>query len=228
MGKLREAYDKGKLSLNEWLDAQFEFDASFKKLGETSKTVTDDMTQFSIQAARNMQTAFANGFFDVLNGEFDNIGADFSNLLKRMAAELASSQILKLLFGSNYTTTGQLGGVFGSLFHEGGTVGAGGPGRTVSPLAFVGAPRFHSGGIAGLSSDEVPAILRRGEVVMTPEQFADRGQPVSVQIENRGTPISAQSADVRFDAEGMVVKIITEDAQRGGQIINTIRRSLTR
>jgi hypothetical protein len=98
----------------------------------------------------------------------------------------------------------------------------------VSPLAFVGAPRYHSGGIAGLRSDEVPSILKRGEVVMTPDQFANRGQPVSVQIENRGTPISAQSADVRFDAEGMVVKIITEDAQRGGPIVNTLRRSLTR
>jgi hypothetical protein len=31
---------------------------------------------------------------------------------------------------------------------------------------FVGAPRFHEGGIAGLRPNEVPAILQRGEVVI--------------------------------------------------------------
>jgi len=226
MERLREAYARGKLSLDEWLEAQFVFQESFDNLSKTAETKTDEITQFTIQAARDMQTAFANGFFNVLNGEFDNLGEEFSNLLKRMAAELAASQLLNLLFGASYTTTGELGGLFGSLFHGGGTVGDSAPQRAVSPLAFVGAPRLHSGGIAGLSSDEVPAILKRGEVVMTPDQFANRGQPVSVQIENRGTPISAQSADVRFDTEGMVVKIITEDAQRGGKIINTLRRSL--
>lgn len=51
------------------------------------------------------------------------------------------------------------------LFHTGGVVGSGaGSSRSVSALAFAGAPRYHTGGIAG---DEVPAILRRGEEVLT-------------------------------------------------------------
>jgi len=53
-----------------------------------------------------------------------------------------------------------------SLFHGGGTVGSGGGGRSVSPLAFVGARRFHEGGAVGLRSDEVPAILQKGELVV--------------------------------------------------------------
>lgn len=55
-------------------------------------------------------------------------------------------------------------------YHSGGM--AGGPGsfsRSVSMALFENAPRYHGGGVAG---DEVPAILRRGEIVSTPEQYA--------------------------------------------------------
>lgn len=48
--------------------------------------------------------------------------------------------------------------------HSGGIVGAGGTARTASPLLFAGARRYHSGGLAG---DEIPAILQRGEEVLT-------------------------------------------------------------
>lgn len=63
-----------------------------------------------------------------------------------------------------------LGGLFS--FHDGGVVGMGG--RALAPMPAVlwaGAPRYHNGGMAGLiGPDEVPAILRRGETVRTPEQ----------------------------------------------------------
>lgn len=39
--------------------------------------------------------------------------------------------------------------------------------RMVNPLLFGMAPRYHAGGIAGLGPDEVPAILQRGEEVLT-------------------------------------------------------------
>lgn len=53
--------------------------------------------------------------------------------------------------------------------HTGGVAGALETSRMVPPGLFAGAPRYHNGGIVG---DEVPAILRRGEVVSTPEQYA--------------------------------------------------------
>lgn len=232
INKVRAALENGDTTQDEYNEALFIADERFKALGKNAEKTTDEMTEFTLQAARNMQSAFADGFFDILNGRFDTLGENFSNLLKRMAAELAASQMLNLLFGANYTRTGQLGGLVGGVIagvqHEGGVVGGSSPSRRVPALAFAGAQRLHNGGIAGLRSDEVPTILQRGEVVLTPEQLGTRSQPVTVQIENRGTPINAQSADVRFDAEGMVVRIITEDAQRGGPIVNTLRRSLTR
>ena len=46
-------------------------------------------------------------------------------------------------------------------------VGAPAPQRLVPALAFAGAPRLHAGGVAGLRPDEVPAILQRGERVLS-------------------------------------------------------------
>ena len=119
------------------------------------------------------------------------------------------------------------GGMGVSSFHGGGVVGAGGTMRMVSPLAFIGAPRFHSGGIAGLKSDEVPTILQSGEGVLSRAQMkaVGGGGNVKVTIENRGTPIAAQDAQVSFDPEGMVVKIITDDARRGGPISGSLART---
>jgi hypothetical protein len=37
----------------------------------------------------------------------------------------------------------------------------------VPAMAFAAAPRMHSGGVAGLRHDEVPAILQRGERVLS-------------------------------------------------------------
>ena len=68
----------------------------------------------------------------------------------------------------------QAAGTMVNVFHAGGLVGAGGAMRAVSPGIFAGAPRYHMGGIIG--PDEVPAILRRGEVVRTPEQEAALGR----------------------------------------------------
>lgn len=60
---------------------------------------------------------------------------------------------------------GILGSLFGGLFHSGGVAGQGGHGRRVPALAFAGAPRYHGGGFAGLQQGEVPAILKRGEII---------------------------------------------------------------
>jgi hypothetical protein len=63
-----------------------------------------------------------------------------------------------------------------SVFHTGGMVGAGGSMRALPALAFAQAPRLHSGGWAGLRPDEVPAILQRGERVLSRRDVANGGR----------------------------------------------------
>jgi hypothetical protein len=62
---------------------------------------------------------------------------------------------------------GSLGPAFASVLHAGGVAGGPAPQRLVPALAFAGAPRLHSGGVAGLRPDEVPAILQKGERVLS-------------------------------------------------------------
>lgn len=62
---------------------------------------------------------------------------------------------------------GSMGGFFG-LFHSGGVVGQrNGTRRRDNPAMWIGAPKFHSGGGAGLGADEYRAILKRNEEVLT-------------------------------------------------------------
>lgn len=56
--------------------------------------------------------------------------------------------------------------------HTGGIAGRATRRIRVSPLLFGHAPRYHSGGIAGLKPDEVPAILQTGERVLSRRQTA--------------------------------------------------------
>ncbi|MDE2030333.1 MAG: hypothetical protein KGI97_07195, partial [Alphaproteobacteria bacterium] len=88
--------------------------------------------------------------------------------------------------GGGSSGGGFLGDLFGSIFHEGGVVGENAPQRRVPAYVFAGAPRYHSGGIAGLMPGEIPAILQRGEVVL-PKNANVSGNPVNV-IMNITTP----------------------------------------
>ena len=100
---------------------------------------------------------------------------------------------------------------------------------TVPPAIFDGAPRFHSGGIAGLRPEEVPVIVRRGEGIFTPEQMRAMGSPnVTVQLENRGTPQREVSRQVRVDPRGLIVAVVTDDLHRNGPIRQTLARELGR
>jgi hypothetical protein len=123
----------------------------------------------------------------------DSILADITRIAVRSA-------ILGPLANALAGGGGLLGGLFGGgggllsgIFHAGGMVGAPAPQRLVPALAFAGAPRLHGGGMAGLRPDEVPAILQRGEMVLSRAQVAAMGSardtrpPVSV-VMNISTP----------------------------------------
>ncbi|HMR54894.1 MAG TPA: phage tail tape measure protein, partial [Amaricoccus sp.] len=65
--------------------------------------------------------------------------------------------------------------IFANVLHAGGMVGSAGPSRMVPAMAFAAAPRMHSGGMAGLRHDEVPAILQRGERVLSRREAQSYG-----------------------------------------------------
>jgi hypothetical protein len=123
---------------------------------------------------------------------------DFRDLVTSMIADLAKLAARRFILGPIATALsgamGGAGGLFADVLHGGGTVGSPGPGRMVPAMAFAGAPRMHSGGWAGIKPDEVPAILQRGEQVLSRREAAGYGRGQSA-APNISVTINARDAE---------------------------------
>jgi hypothetical protein len=123
---------------------------------------------------------------------------DFRDLVTSMIADLAKLAARRFILGPIANALsgalGGAGGLFADILHAGGTVGSPGPGRMVPALAFAGAPRMHSGGWAGIKPDEVPAILQRGERVLSRREAAGYGRGQSA-ASNISVTINARDAE---------------------------------
>ena len=133
------------------------------------------MDEFAKQAARNMETAFADFFMASADG-FDDIASNFGKAVQRMIAEAASAQLLKLLFG-DMGKTGNIEGIAG---------------KGLSWLADL-LPSFDVG------TDYVPrdmvAQIHKGERIVPAaqnNQSASAGQPVVQHMNFYGSAEPAQ------------------------------------
>lgn len=138
------------------------------------ETFADDVSEFGEQAARNMQDAFADFFFEPFDDGLSGLISSFADALKRMVANLIASDILSFLNPQGG------GGVFGfvkSIFGRqiGGPVKAGVPVRVgesgpevftpgasgaIRPLGAINfAPVTNISGGAGLDVDTLVPIL---------------------------------------------------------------------
>lgn len=142
---------------------------------------------------REFGTVFTSAFDGLISGakSFNDVLQSTEKALLRIIERQLVTKPLEAFFNSVFAgknsdgsaLTGVAGllrsgfdyvsGAVASIFHEGGVVGQAAPGRMVPMAAFAGAPRYHTGGFAGampFAADEVPAVLRRGEVVLTERQ----------------------------------------------------------
>ena len=132
-------------------------------------------------------------------GEFVKTGKlNFGDLVTSMIADLAKLAARRFILGPIANALsgalGGAGGLFADILHSGGTVGMAGPRRMVPAMAFAAAPRMHSGGWAGLKPDEVPAILQRGERVLSRREAVGHGQAQN-PISNISVTIQTRDAD---------------------------------
>lgn len=110
---------------------------------------------------------------------------------------------------------------FISSWHTGGVPGLDAPAYThaLPSGLFAGAPRYHSGAIAG---DEVATVLQRGEGVFTEGQMkklapADQRPNVKIQFDNQGTAKEERAPQqMAFDGESWVIKVFLKDFSRNG------------
>lgn len=155
---------------------------------------------------------------------FAQFAADF---LMKIAEMIIQQQILNALSSMGGGSKG--GGVGGMLssavnaavHHHGGTVGSSVTNRSANVNWFVNAPKYHTGGIVGLAPDEMPAILRRNEEVLTDEDPRHR-RNIFAQAPAQAAPnikiVNTIDAG-EFTSEGM------SSAQGQRAVLNFIRNN---
>lgn len=178
LAEVDDALKKGDISPEE---AKAKFDVLGKGFNagfiEPAEKATGMLSEFSVQAARNMQSAFADFLFDPFENGMEGMAANFAKIVQRMVAEAASAQIFETLLGKNYGQSNATGGLLSALFSgvAGAVGGAFGGGEAVSVAAgnsaafsntmtdFQWMPKeFHTGGIIGQGGRSVnadPAIF---------------------------------------------------------------------
>jgi hypothetical protein len=126
------------------------------RIGEVQATQNQFMADVKNQAVQSLT-----GFFSDLASGAKTFKDAFLDMVRNFVAGIAQMIAQKLALKA-------VDAIF-SAFHTGGVVGAGGgsPRSGINPMVFGLAPRYHTGGIAGLAPNEVPAILQRGEEVLT-------------------------------------------------------------
>lgn len=122
---------------------------------------------------------------DALSGALDKIVSKLLDMAVNNLVENAFGGLMGGGSGGGFFSS-LFGGLFGgssavSLYHNGGEAGRmNGGRRNVHPALFAGAEHYHSGGIAGLKPGEVPAILKRGEIVIPRGGASGGGRSVTV------------------------------------------------
>jgi hypothetical protein len=115
---------------------------------------------------------------------------------------------------------GGSGLTLGSLYHEGGTVGAGGKSRAVSASAFFGAPRYHAGKL-GLQAGEIPSILKTGETVLT-EATAGRVASTMGGLAAAAANGGGRNVEVNVNVKGGEAQVKQRKNSSGGVDIDVL------
>jgi hypothetical protein len=157
-----------------------EVQVSVKHMVLAYNKANNQMEEFALQAARNMQSAFANYLFDPFHNGLKGMLLDFINVIRRMVAEAAASKLFGML-GSKAGGGGFLG-FLGGLIGGAGGAGAGGA-AAPGTGNFVG-PRASGGSVAGGSTY---LVGEQGPELFTPRSS---GQITSNAMLTSGSGIS--------------------------------------
>lgn len=215
---------------------------------KTEKTF-DQVGEFALEAARGIQNSLGDGLYDILSGNFDDIGSQFGNMITRMVADAAAANLASALFG-NFDSTGQIGGILGnlagSLFGGAAPIDSVRPGLNLSDTLRTG---FDAGGYTGPGGKYDPAgIVHKGEYVLNQEAtrriglstlnrmnkgYASGGLVggagaaseggVVLNITNQGQPIAASPPKMSMDSMGrMVIEVVTNNIRANGKVWQAI------
>ncbi len=177
-----------------------------KSAWETAATSLKDYANKAVDIGKGLGDSLVGAFSSAEQaiGDFVRTGKlDFRSLVTSILADMAKLSARKFILGPlanalsgalsfNPFAFGKIGA---SVHHAGGMVGNG-PRRMIPAMAFAGAPRMHDGGWAGLDPGEIPAILQRGERVLSRREVAagaGGAQNITINIQTRDAESFRQS-----------------------------------
>jgi len=95
----KRALDKAQTALDDFSD--------------NSKQQFGEVTEFAKEAARGIENGFSTFFFDIMQGNFSDMGDSFKRTIDQMVADFLASQLANALFGGFGTGSNNLGGLVG-------------------------------------------------------------------------------------------------------------------
>lgn len=185
---------------------------------------TSLLGEYGAQAARNMQSAFADFLFDPFADGLDGMLKGFLKTLQRMAAEAAASQIFQLIGRAASSYSGQGAGwvnAIGSILSNGKSEGGyTGPGGKYEPAGIV-----HRGEVVWSQAD-VKAVggPKRANAMRPTAGYANGGivGGSSAPMANNATP----NFEININMEGGTVSSQTQSGNAGQdamQLVNMVK-----
>lgn len=213
----------------------------YEKYKEQVNQLYDDMVKKANEAAlsssKNLKDGFKRGFQNVQNelSDFASLAENavknaFSNMENALVSFVTTgkasfsdfanaiiSDMMQIAIRQSITMpllTGISSYLGFAMAHSGGVVGADNlASKAVNPAVFIGAPKFHSGGLVG---DEVPIIAKRGETIFTKGQMQALGGEL-----NRKTPVNV-NVNVHNNASGTKAYATSSQDNDGNVSIDVI------
>lgn len=211
-----------------------------RKYVQDANTAFQSGAEFAQSAAQAMHDAFQQIFFDGLQGKFKSLGDYFKGFLNmiQQAWAKAMSDMMSKAMSKGFDWIGGLLGIAGAGLGgglgggPGSGFGGGGGWAIVHSGGYI--PRFHVGGLA---HDEVPAILQRGEYVVSRKgvdaldrinngQFGGREPSVIVQQSvnfNVSSLDGQDAARVLKGHSGTIRQIVSDGVQQSRVYASQIR-----
>lgn len=162
--------------------------ASLENLNAQIKAMSVEMSATKRQIVDTFTNGFTNAFMesaaimsDYLKGiqsasdAWKSFGDVVLNTIADILVQLAQMIIQQAIFNALKAASENAGGAWGQIInaamsyvkHDGGIVGSGSKKRSVPSYVFENATKYHTGGVVGMAPDEMPAVLKRNEEVLT-------------------------------------------------------------
>ena len=230
--------DNGKVPVT--LGTSLSSEDLFKKLGlDPSKAKNEYVgLQNEIEKTNLNLGDMVEGFGNKVGSVFGSLGDTVSNIFKGFTGSGGGGGAFdflgKLFGGSTIAQSSTMSSASSAASFFGGSTGSGlfvASGGLIPGVRSMAA----GGSMGGSPRDRVPALLEPGEFVMSRgavnsaglpamQQMNSGGMPpISVNINNEGTPQEATDAKPRFDVDKIVIDVVTRDLRNNGPIRKSLR-----